>query len=261
MDKLISAKDFIKYKLLGGTAHDVHSPFVFDLLNTVIRDETPFYIFDKIESLRASLHFNSTKIPVRDYGTGGESNQDRLLPVSFIVDNFVQGPRYAQLLFRLVNHFRPACILELGTSLGITTLYLATPSSSSRIITLEGCPSTASMAQSHFDFFEMKNIELHVGEFGSTLPKVLRREGKIDFIYFDGNHRKNPTLAYFNQTLPHAHEESVFVFDDIHWSREMKEAWNEIKVRPEVSLSIDLFQFGLVFFKTGIPKQDYTLKF
>ncbi|MBK6838887.1 MAG: class I SAM-dependent methyltransferase [Bacteroidetes bacterium] len=261
VDKLFSAKKFIKYTLLGGTPHDVHSPFVFDLLNTVIRDETPFYIYDKIESLRGRLHFDESVLEVTDFGTGGNQGRKRKLRVSYIVDHFVKSPRYSQLMFRLVNHFQPKNIIELGTSLGITTLYLAASSKKISVQTLEGCPQTAAKAKENFEILGIENIDVIVGEFSETLPQVLKNTARVDFMYFDGNHRKEATLNYFEQALSHVAEDSIFVFDDIHWSKEMEEAWQIIKSNPKVSLSIDLFHLGILFFRQGIPRQDFVLKF
>ncbi|HRH66243.1 MAG TPA: class I SAM-dependent methyltransferase, partial [Bacteroidia bacterium] len=216
VDRLFSATHFLKYKLLGDTAHDVHSPFLFDLLNTVIRDDTPFYVYDKIQSLRARLTIDESVLEVTDYGTGGESNRKRKLKVNYIAGHFVKPARYGQLLFRLVNHFHPRNIIELGTSLGITTLYLATPDRRTRIQTLEGCAATAAKAKENFELFEMQNISQVIGEFSQTLPQVLDATGVVDFMYFDGNHRKAATLSYWELSLPHAGENSIFVLDDIH---------------------------------------------
>ena len=154
-------------------------------------------------------------------------------------------------MFRLVNHFQPKNIIELGTSLGITTLYLAASSKKISVQTLEGCPQTAAKAKE----------DVIVGEFSETLPQVLKNTARVDFMYFDGNHRKEATLNYFEQALSHVAEESIFVFDDIHWSKEMEEAWQIIKSNPKVSLSIDLFHLGILFFRQGIPRQDFVLKF
>ncbi|MBL0063459.1 MAG: class I SAM-dependent methyltransferase [Bacteroidetes bacterium] len=261
MDKFFSATHFLKYKLMGGTAHDVHSPFVFDLLNDVIRDETPFYIYDKIEALRARLLLDESILSVTDLGTGGERNQKRSLKVKYIAGTFLKSARCSQLLFRLVNHFHPKNILELGTSLGITTLYLASPYRKTQVITMEGCPETANKAREHFDLFQMENIRVVTGDFGLNLSSVLENIGETGMVFFDGNHKRDATLSYFNQALRHAGNDTIFIFDDIHWSREMEAAWNTIKANPRVTLSIDLFQLGLIFFRSGIPRQHFVLKF
>jgi predicted O-methyltransferase YrrM len=173
----------------------------------------------------------------------------------------VKPEKYGQLLFRLVNHFKPKNILEIGTSLGITTLYLATPDTLSKVITLEGSEQTANVAALNFKMAEVKNIEIIRGEFSETLPAAIARLNTLDFVYFDGNHRREATLKYFKACLQRHNEESVFVFDDIYHSKEMFEAWKEIKEHSEVTLSLDLFSLGIIFFRRERIKQHFTLRF
>jgi predicted O-methyltransferase YrrM len=258
VDLLLAAKNYIRYRLLAGTPHDVHSPFVFELLNNVIRDETPYYGFDLVESLRSKHLLDGKKISITDYGTGQKHRQEK---ISDIAKRSVKPRKYAQLLFRLVNRFQSQNILEIGTSLGLTTLYLSLPKKDSRVVTLEGCKELSELARQNFSKLKRSNIELIEGDFGDTLPSTLKKFDRLDFVYFDGNHRKDATLSYFRQCLPLAHADTVFVFDDIHWSREMEVAWNEITADPKVKVSIDLFQLGIVFFRNGIIKQHFVLKY
>lgn len=258
MDRLFALKKYVKYRLSAGTAHDVHSPFVFDLLNDVISDETPFYGFDLLESLRSQLLLDRKTIKVTDFGTGENQREER---ICVIAKKSLKSVKYAQLLFRLVNKFNPENILEIGTSLGLTTLYLSLPQKKNTVITLEGCPGIAEIAQKNFNRLKRANIELLTGEFSQTLPLAIRKLPRLEFVFFDGNHQKKPTLDYFNQCLQNATENSLFIFDDIHWSSEMDEAWEKIKTNEKVSLTIDLYQLGLVFFRKGIVKQHFTLKY
>ncbi len=258
MDKLFAATKYLHYLFSAATKHDVHSPFVFDLLNNVILDRTPFYGFDLIESVRSKNLLNNNKVRVIDFGTGKFQREQC---ISEIAGSSVKPKKYAQLLFRLVNYFAPENILEIGTSLGISTLYLSLPDKKNRIITLEGSPEIAAIAERNFKSLRRENITLICGEFDETLPKAIQSLPRLDFVYFDGNHRKESTLSYFRQCLGPISENSIFVFDDIYWSREMSEAWHEIKNNELVTISIDLYQFGIVFFKKGILKQHFMLRF
>jgi len=261
MDKLFMASSYLRHRLLGTTLQGVHSPFAFELFHKVIKDETPYYFYDDIESLRSKLLINEKEIDVCDHGTGGKNIQSRKLKISHIAKNFIQPKRKARLLSRLVTHFRPVNILELGTSLGISTLYMALANKSNRIITLEGCPQTASIAMDNFEKLGAKNIELINDEFDTGLPKALEKIDQLDLVYFDGNHTEEGTLKYFDECLAKHHKQSLFIFDDIYWSRGMNKAWKKIASHPEVSISIDLFHTGLIFFREGIPKQHFNLKF
>ncbi|MCC7233421.1 MAG: class I SAM-dependent methyltransferase [Bacteroidia bacterium] len=262
MDWIFALKEYLNYQRQAGSVHDVHSPFVFNLFNTIIRDRTPYYIYERIESLRSGYLLDERGITVMDFGTGGgEKGVSRTMKIQSIARRYLQSGSFAQLLFRMVNHYRPDVILELGTSLGITTMYLAAPHRNSRVITLEGCPATAELARSSFEKMHFKNIELFTGPFSNTLPAILSREKLIDFAYLDGNHRLQATLDYFNFIKPLLHEDSIVVLDDIHWSREMTRAWNLLKNDPGISITIDLYKMGIIFFRKGITRQHFTLRY
>jgi predicted O-methyltransferase YrrM len=254
---------FLNYQLFAKhrNGHGIHSPFVYDLLTNIIEDETPFYCFENIEKLRSDLLKNSETITVTDLGAGSKKNKSNQRKIKDIAKFSMTTERNAQLLFRLVNHFKPHNIIELGTSLGLTTLYLSFPNKNANIYTIEGCPEIAKVASKIFAISNVSNIKQYVGNFDVKLPEVLHDAQQADFVFFDGNHRKEPTINYFNMCLPHISENSVFIFDDIHWSQGMEEAWNEIKQNEQVSLTIDLFYVGLVFFKKDLQKQDFVIKF
>jgi predicted O-methyltransferase YrrM len=207
---------------------------------------------------------SSQSITVTDLGAGsqvsGASGTQRR--VRDIARYAAKPPRLAQLLFRLVNHFQPSTILELGTSLGLTTAYLAAADSRNQVITFEGCPNTAAIARETFTKLQLRNVQLVEGNLDTTLPATLDTLTKpVDFVFFDGNHRYEPTLRYFEQCLSKAHENSVFVLDDIHWSAEMEQAWEAIKANPAVTITVDLFYVGLVFFRKKQPRQDFWLRY
>ena len=106
----------------------------------------------------------------------------------------------------------------------------------------------------------MKNIALLEGPFRDNLPKALKILQKVDFVFLDGDHQEGATISYYEQCLPFMHENSVFVIADIHWSASMTRAWESLKARPEVTIAVDIFHFGILFFrKENRIKQDYTL--
>ncbi|AYA35681.1 class I SAM-dependent methyltransferase [Hymenobacter oligotrophus] len=261
MSLLPQALRYIRYWLRSGNAHGLHSPFVFSLYLDVVCHTGEFGPFQAIEARRHALREDTRRLRITDFGAGSHTGAGTERAVGSIARAAAKPPRLAQLLFRLVNYLQPATILELGTSLGLTAAYLASASSRARVFSFEGCPQTAAVARETFDQLHLGNVELIEGNFDETLPQALGRlEQPIDFAFFDGNHRYEPTLRYFEQCLPHRTDESVFVFDDIHWSGEMDRAWEAIKAHPEVTLTIDLFFVGLVFFRRNAPKQHFTLR-
>jgi len=254
---------YLKYKIGSKHkhGHGIHSPFIYELLRKVIEGKVNSERFSDIENLRKQLLKNDNSIVVRDLGAGSKVSKTRERKISEIAKNALTREKYARLLFRLVDFFKPKNIVELGTSLGISTLYLATASGNSHIITLEGSEEVAKIARHNFELLKCKNIEIQIGNFDDVLPVVLGKIESLDFVFFDGNHQKEPTLRYFEACLERKNNNSVFIFDDIHWSEGMESAWNEIKRHEKVVVTIDLFFFGLVFFRKEMSKQNFIIKF
>ena len=261
MKKLHSLVYYLIYWVKSTNEHGVHSPFVFDILNQVIYNKTPYYAYEKIEQLRAELQNNYKTLNINDLGAGSTRGNSKQKSIASIANYAAKPKKYGQLLFRLVNYFQPEIILELGTSLGITSSYLAIANSKSKVISIEGSAEIAQQAENNFKSLDIKNINLIMGNFDEQLPILLNQQKILDFVFFDGNHQKAATLKYFNICLAHTTEKSVFVFDDIYWSKEMTEAWEEIKRHPKVTVTIDLFFIGLVFFRKEQAKQHFIIKF
>lgn len=253
--------DYFSHLLISKTRHGVHSPFVYHLIDEVIYDYSPKKYETEIELLRSSLKKDDRMIKVTDLGAGSLLNKQSEKRVGDIAKNALKPARIAKLIARLAAFSTPETIIELGTCLGVTTSYLAKASPSSKIITVEGCPETAIIANENFNRLNLSTTELKVGNFDTLLPQILDAQAKIDFLFIDGNHRKEATLNYFYACLPKVHEDTLLIFDDIYWSQGMKEAWDEIINHPEVTVAIDLFYIGLVFFKTGQEKENFKVRF
>lgn len=254
--------EYVKYRLKSNNAHGLHSPFIFNLYNEVFKDQTKFYCFDKIENLRNELKLNFEVIELEDYGAGSRSNSEKRKSIADIANSSLTKPKYAQLLFRLVNYFQPTNIVELGSSLGLTTSYLASVSKSAEVYSFEGDKSISKIASNNFKSLQLNNINLNVGEFSKTLkPWLDSIDDKLDFIFLDGNHRYESTIEYFELFLPHIHSATIMVLDDIRWSNGMERAWKELIDRSEVGVSVDVFQFGLLFFKKDQVKENFTLRY
>ncbi len=254
---------YFKYWFSAKNAHGIHSPFVFSLYNEVINKKGSYYSFDKIEQLRKKLLASTKEIEVTDLGAGQSGKRS----IGEIASRSAKSPKYCELLLRIAYHFKPASILELGTSLGISTAYLASADPKTKVVTIEGCPNTATEAKNNFQSLGLTNIESITGNFDNVLPVALHQPLPIaigtncQLVFIDGNHRKQPTLNYFTRILDHANNDAVLIFDDIHWSGEMEEAWEEIKAHPQVTVTIDLFFLGLVFLRKEQAKENFTLRF
>ncbi len=253
-------KDYLLHRLTAKTRHGTHSPFVYKLADEVIYNKRQFAQYNIIEAQRKKLLQDDTMIQVTDLGAGSHLNKDRTKKVKEIAKNALKSPALAQLIHRLAKFSNPKSVIELGTCLGVTSAYLSTAAPEASVITIEGCPQTAAVAKQNFEDLKLNNIRLEVGNFDHILPGILAEQQQLDFVYIDGNHRKDATLNYFNWCLPKVHENTMLIFDDIYWSAGMKEAWAAIKAHPQVTVTIDLFWIGLVFFKKGQAREDFKLK-
>lgn len=229
-------------------------------MSEVIQEDRHFYAFDEIEALRSNLLKSKKEISVEDAGVGS-AKMGMQRQIKDIVKYASASPKKGKLLFNLVHHFNTKHILELGTSLGLSTAYLAKVSSKNTITTIEACSNTAQEAQLNLKALQISNVHLMNDTFEKAIPILLNKKELFDLIYFDGNHRKEATLNYFNQLLSLKKENSIFIFDDINWSDGMHQAWSEIIANPAVSVSVDLFQVGLIFFKRNQAKQHFQLWF
>ncbi len=242
--------------------HSIHSPFVYDFITNIIHDKKPHEACKVFKQARKRNFTNKNVIETVDFGAA--SGKKKFITYRIAVNKLAKkrssGLREAALLYKVVKFFSPSQMLELGTSVGLGSIPLAMGNPNGKLITIEGCASVASVAQSNFIKFDLTNIDQVIGNFDVELQPVLNQMGKVDLVYFDGNHRKNPTIRYFKQCLEKAHEKSIFIFDDIYASEEMVSAWNEIKKHPKVSISLDFFHLGMVFFLNGVSKQEFALR-
>jgi predicted O-methyltransferase YrrM len=256
-------KKYLQYLFSAKDEHSLHSPFVYELYLEIIKPtkKSKHIDYQSIESLRKQLKSNQTEITITDFGAGSKIYKGNQRTITQIAKNAEKSPKFGKLLYRLIAHFQSKTIIDLGTSLGVTTIYQSKANCQAKIYSFEGCPATAKIAQDNFQQLSCENIELIVGNIDETLPGILAKIEHLDFAFFDANHRYEPTVRYFEQCLEKAHEDSVFVFDDIHWSDEMELAWEYIKSHDKSLITIDLFFVGLVFFRKKQPKQSFILKF
>lgn len=246
------AQKYLRYYLeaANGKGHGVHSPFVFKLITEVLNDNRTYYCYNAIETLRNQLLNDSSKIIIEDFGAGSRVEKTKERSINAIAQSSLKPKKFSQLLFRIAHYLQPQHILELGTSLGITTAYLSSACPKANLITMEGANTVATIAQSNFERLNLQNISIVPGNFDDTLSEVLKNKiPQVDFAYIDGNHRFAPTCNYFEQIIQHSHNDTCIILDDIHWSAEMEQAWDYAKNHPAVTLTIDLFFIGLVFLR------------
>ena len=266
---LFQIKSYLKFLWHSKNEHAVHSPFVFNLITKCFYDKKPKSDLSGSEQAkqyailneyRNSLLLNKNTIEVTDFGAGSKVFKSNTRQIAKIAKTAGISRKRAELLFRITNYFQPNTILEIGTSLGLATSALALGNPKAQITTLEGCPETANQSQLQLQKFNVNNVELIITEFSAYFSTSHFPLPTSDLIYFDGNHSKNATLKYFELLLPTIYNDTLWIFDDIHWSPEMEEVWEIIKKHPKVTVTIDTFQWGLVFFRQEQPKEHFVIR-
>ncbi len=257
MTEIIS---YLKFLFRSKNQHGVHSPFVFDLVTKCFYDKKNYSEYSVLKNYRKSLLENKNFIEVTDFGAGSRVFKTNKRQVSKIATTAGITKKRAELLFRIVNYFQPKSILEIGTSLGLATSALSLGNQNAEIISLEGCANTLSIAKNQLQKFNLNNIKLINTEFSNYLKSENLQSAICNLIYFDGNHSKTATLEYFEFLLPTITNDSVWIFDDIHWSRDMEIAWEIIKNHTKVKVTIDTFQWGIIFFRAEQEKEHFVIR-
>ena len=251
-------KSYLFFLLKSKNQHGVHSPFVYDIITKCFYDTKKYPAYSQLKNYRNQLLQNNDSIEITDFGAGSRVFKSNIRKVSAIAKNAGITSKRQQLLYRLVKYFNPENLLELGTSLGIGTSAMALAVPSTRVETIEGCPNTATISQGYFDYFKWKNIKIYNSTFEEYFNNQTSK--KYDFVYIDGNHNKENTLRYFEILLDNVSNDSILIFDDIYWSSEMTEAWQQIIQHPKITVSIDTFYWGIVFFRKEQEKEHFTIR-
>jgi len=255
---IYQTQSYIKFLRKSKNQHGIHSPFVFDLVTKCFYDKTNHPEYKTLKLHRKALYQKKETIDVEDFGKGSKVFTSNYRKVAHLAKRAGISPKRQQLLFRLVRYFKPNTILELGTSVGLGTIALTLGNKNANVISIEGCPNTSTIAQQYFKKFDCNNIQLENQKFDSFFKDQCPTS--FDFAFIDGNHSLEGTLANFQELLKIKHNDTVCIFDDIYWSKDMSKAWNQIISNPEVTVSIDTFQWGIIFFRKQQSKQHFTIR-
>ena len=251
-------KKYLQFILNSKTEHGIHSPFVYDMVTKCFYAKTDSSIKVKLNAYRKSLLNNSKTIAITDFGSGSKVFVSNNRSIQQIAKTSGTTNKRAKLLYRILLYFEPKHILELGTSFGIGTYSMALAKPDAHIVSIEGCQEISKVANQQLKDFDITNVNLKIGKFSDILPNL--NEPHWDFVFFDGHHEKEATIKYFNELLSTAHNDSIFIFDDIHWSKDMTKAWTIIKKHPKVTVTIDTFFWGLVFFRQEQVKENFIIR-
>lgn len=236
--------------------HGIHSPRLFNIVQNVIDNPYPYYAFRDLERYRQVLLNDTTELNITDYGTGKSGRRT----VAQVARTSLADKKQAQFIARLTADLQPENILELGTSLGLTTAYMATACGSARLVTMEGCANIAARAQKTLDTFKCSNTTIIVGDIDSTLQKTLDSTGSIDLLYIDANHTAEALCRYFDRCADKMSAKGIAIIDDIYWSEDMNSGWQQLTRHPKVTASFDLYRCGLLLTDPNLPRRTYKIR-
>lgn len=248
-------KSFIKFYLSAGTRYNVQSSFLYAFVNNILDTSKEYYAFNALESLRKTLLKNHKRIDVNDFGAGSQSIKGNQRKVYEIASTSLSGQTKCRILFQIAEYYNCKNILELGTSLGISSAYLASSGRHRKIITLEGDKNISEIAQEIHKKAGLNNVKIVIGPFDETLSPTLADFRSVDLAFIDGHHQYAATTKYFDQIIEHCHSNSIIILDDIYWSEEMTKAWSKTCQHPKVSLAIDLYDIGILFCNPNLSKE------
>ncbi len=246
----------MNYYVKSKSIYNIHSPFVFEFVKDIIEDERNFYAFDLIKKIKYDLKQRQTTIKLNDLGAGSLVSTTNERTIAEIVNNSVASQKKIQFLFKLCLKYQPETILELGTSLGLSSLVMQLANIRSTITTVEGDATIADIAHNIHTENNIHTIEI-VNQPFDVFLKNKNTDSKFKLILIDGNHAYSPTIKYFEILTHNIDNECIMIFDDINWSQDMRRAWDEIKSNKKVRLSIETFEYGIVFFNSDFKEKQH----
>lgn len=239
------------------TVYQVHSPTVYNFITEVMDMERSYYIFDQIEYLRNLYLKSDESIEFIELGAGSKKLEGNIRKVSQIAKYSLSPVKTCRMLFNTIKNYGSKNILELGSSLGISTAYISAVHSTNHVISIEGNPACAAITQHNLEQLKLYNTDIVTGSFEDHLPTAIDQLKSVDLAYLDGNHSYEATIGYFDMILPSLHSDSIIVLDDIYWSDGMLKAWEELKNHPKVTYSIDVYSLGYLFFNSQMKSKQH----
>ncbi len=261
MDALFRATAYLDYLRRANTRYRVHSPFVYSFIEQVLRNKDSAKEPSNLLSLRKKLMNDKTRFSKTDLGSGSVNGNTYQVVLGKLIRSSISSDRELGILYNIAKYFRPGLTIELGTAAGLSAAALALGHPKGKVITVEGSPSLVSLAEKNLKELKINNVKTVTANFDDALPEILSAGNEVGLYFIDGNHRYGPTINYFELGLEYSSDDTVFVFDDIYWSRDMSEAWNTIRKKPEVRISIDIFSKGFIFLNKGLSKQHFVLRY
>jgi predicted O-methyltransferase YrrM len=240
--------------------HGIHSPFLYELISKVIFDKKHYHEYELFNAIRGELIHSQYFIEIEDFGAKSINFHKKKRRIADMVQKSSVNSKFGKLLFRLVHYYKPDVVVELGTSLGLSAIYMAAANNQATLLTIEGDEGLCTFAEHLFEKHNIKNIIILHGSFDDMLNKIANEYSCPQFVFIDGDHNYDATMKYYEHFI-NVMEEGIIVFDDINWSPGMRKAWHRIKNSTHVHATIDLFFMGIVIKRKMITQTHYCVRF
>ncbi len=250
---------FLKFLGHSTNQYGIHSPFIYQFLIKCLYKPLSKTQLNALKVNRKHVLNNTEVIEINDFGKGSQQFTTSQRHVNEMARKAGMSLHKAKLMNKIVGYFQTKAILELGTSVGLGSIAMATNHENITIDTIEACTNTCSTAKSHFNYLKLEHINVINSSFEQFFDQNLNPK-PYDLIYLDGHHDKTATLQYFDNLEPYIHKDTIMIVDDIYWSKDMQQAWQELQKNQKVKVSIDLYFWGILFFKSGLSKQDFKIR-
>ena len=241
--------------------YGLHSPFMYDFCRQVLwrsNREALFRVRSRVRALKKDTRMVACP---DDPGAGSAVLSSDGEPVGRIVGRSSVSYKYGKVLYAAARVFNPSTILELGASVGISTMYLCEGAPQADVYTIEACREKLAVCRENARLLGHDHLHPVQGSFAKVVPGLLRGISSPDIVFIDGDHRKDKVLEYFEQIVPHLQHDSLVIFDDIHWSKEMTRAWEILTTHPGVKVSVDLFRVGILLFRRELSPQRFKIAY
>lgn len=247
--------EYINYTLKAQGRHGTHSPFVYEFIDECLAMKLPDDIKTEFNDYSQLLRNSNVSLKMTDFGAGSKKlgNERRVADIAK-----VSGSRgkYGDLLYRLSAHYKPKRVLELGTSVGLGTWMLAKGNLKAEISTVEGCPNTFRFVRDQLR--HLPNVNCVNSSFVGFLES---NHTQYDLVYIDGDHRGVKVKEMLDLLDPTLHDETIVIIDDIRWSKDMLDFWQQFKEMERYHLTMDLFRMGIVMKRSHQQKEHFVIKY
>lgn len=243
---------FITHYLGSKTRHGIHSPFVYNLIDKCLYQGSQF-------SQSAREHYKGLERS-KEYLEGMDfgKNEKVKVKVSELASRSATRDFEATLVAKVVRYFGSRRYLELGTNIGKATSIVALTNPKTIVHSIEGNTSIADFARKSIQELELANVRIENSTFDEFFDQ---NSTKYDCIFIDGDHRYEPTLKNYENAKQSLIGEGLIILHDIYWSRGMTDAWKKIVADKSATVTIDLFFFGMVFFRPSQAKEHFRIRY